>query len=51
MLYGALKTGGLYIIEDVQTSYWSNEPWDGTPINAPEFEGVCVGYFLRVIIM
>ena len=47
-LYGSLKTAGLYIIEDVQTSYWAQEPWDGASINAPEFNNTCVGYFLRL---
>src|SRR5262245_53113512 len=27
-LFGSVKTTGLYIIEDVQTSYWAQEPWD-----------------------
>jgi hypothetical protein len=46
-LVGALKSGGLYIIEDVQTSYWS-DGWDGAPINDPRFDSTCVGYFLRL---
>ena len=48
LLYGALRTNGLYIIEDVQTSYWSHEFWGGAPIDAPEFESTCVGYFMRL---
>src|SRR5262249_15277228 len=46
-LIGALNSGGLYIIEDVQTSFWSHSGWDGAPISDPRFDGTCVGYFLR----
>jgi len=45
-LYPALKDRGIYIIEDVQTSYWSE--WEGAPISDPAFEKTCVGYFLNL---
>jgi len=47
-LIGALNSEGLYIIEDVQTSFWSHSGWDGAPISDPRFESTCVGYFLRL---
>jgi hypothetical protein len=47
-LYPALRRGGIYVIEDVQTSYWSFDYWDGAPVNSPEFSGTCVGYFLNL---
>ena len=47
-LIGALKSEGLYIIEDVQTSFWSHSGWDGAPIGDPRFDSTCVGYFLRL---
>jgi hypothetical protein len=48
VLFSCLNMGGLYIIEDVQTSYWSHGCWDGAPVNAPQFENTCVGYFVRL---
>jgi len=47
-LYPALKDDGIYIIEDVQTSYWKNDGWDGAAIGDPAFEKTCVGYFLNL---
>jgi hypothetical protein len=47
-LFPALKPGGLYIIEDVQTSYWSFDGWDGAPVTSADFQRTCVGYFLRL---
>jgi len=47
-LIGALNSEGLYIIEDVQTSFWSHSGWDGAPISDPRFDSTCVGYFLRL---
>jgi len=44
----ALNSGGLYIIEDVQTSFWSHSGWDGAPIGDSRFDSTCVGYFLRL---
>src|SRR6266487_2878970 len=38
-LFGALKSGGIYIIEDVQTSYWSHGGWDGARVGDPQFDG------------
>jgi hypothetical protein len=48
ILYLALKSGGLYIIEDVQTSYWSDGGYDGASIKDAKFSDTCVGYFLRL---
>jgi hypothetical protein len=48
MLFTELKPRGLYIIEDVQTSYWSHGGYDGASIKDAKFDGTCVGYFLRL---
>lgn len=51
-LFGSVKDGGLYIIEDVQTSFWPGKVgemiWDGRHIDDPEFSQTCVGYFLEL---
>jgi hypothetical protein len=47
-LIGNLTSEGIYIIEDVQTSFWSHSGWDGAPISDPRFDNTCVGYFLRL---
>jgi hypothetical protein len=47
-LYPFLKDGGVYVVEDVQTSYWSFDQWDGADVNGPGFEKTCVGYFLNL---
>jgi demethylmacrocin O-methyltransferase len=48
-LFPTLHQDGLYIIEDVQTSYWPGKigttEWDGAMIDTPEFAKTCVGYF------
>jgi hypothetical protein len=48
-LFAALHPDGLYVIEDVQTSYWPGKvgaiEWGGAMIDAPEFAQTCVGYF------
>jgi demethylmacrocin O-methyltransferase len=47
-----LKDGGLYVIEDVQTSFWSGTvsgtTWDGNRIDVPEFRQTCYGEFLEL---
>jgi hypothetical protein len=53
-LFEALKDGGLYVIEDVHTSYWPDTlevggvRWDGADIDAAEFSQTCMGYFLEL---
>src|SRR4051812_3519050 len=51
-LFPHLKEGGVYVIEDVQTSYWPSEPggppWGGAHLHAPGFAGTCIGEFLEV---
>lgn len=44
-LFDAMNEGGLYVIEDVQTSFWSFGNWDGVHIDSPDFARTCVGYF------
>ena len=51
-LFEHLLDGGIYVVEDTQTSYWSHEP-DGPEVGGknpedPEFSTTCVGYFLRL---
>jgi hypothetical protein len=45
-----VKDGGLYVIEDVQTSFWSGivggVQWDGQHITDPQFADTCYGWFL-----
>jgi hypothetical protein len=51
-LWGAVKDGGVYVVEDVQTSFWSGVVagvnWDGADINDPAFSQTCYGYFLEL---
>lgn len=47
-LFGAVQPGGLYVIEDVMTSFWSWGGWDGAHIDRPDFENTCVGWFGRL---
>jgi hypothetical protein len=51
-LFDAVTDCGLYIIEDVQTSFWAGKvgwmSWDGRHIDDPEFPQTCVGYFLEL---
>jgi hypothetical protein len=53
-LFNALKDGGIYVIEDVHTSYWPSEAevggihWDGADIEDPGFSRTCMGYFLEL---
>jgi Methyltransferase domain len=48
ILFPALKQGGVYVVEDIQTSYWSHGGWDGSSIADPAFAATCVGYFLEL---
>jgi len=49
-LFPHIKDGGLYVIEDVQTSFWSGNvaecEWDGRHITDPQFAHTCYGWFL-----
>jgi demethylmacrocin O-methyltransferase len=51
-LFGALKDGGIYVVEDVQTSFWpgvvAGVKWDGAGIDDPAFARTCYGYFLEL---
>ena len=46
-VFGALRDDGIYVIEDVQTSFWPGF-FGGTAISAPEFAHTCVGEFLEL---
>jgi Methyltransferase domain len=51
-LFPHLKDGGIYVIEDTQTSFWRGSlvgfHWDGCDPFTPEFKGTCVGEFLEL---
>ncbi len=53
-LFGALRDGGVYVVEDVQTSFWpgrvggTETEWDGAHITDPRFQRTCYGYFLEL---
>ena len=53
-LFGALREGGVYVVEDVQTSFWpgrvagTETEWDGAHITDPRFRQTCYGYFLEL---
>lgn len=51
-LFDSLRDGGVYVIEDVQTSFWPGEvatfQWDGRHISDPEFHRTCYGEFLEL---
>ncbi len=51
-LFPHLRDGGMYIIEDVQTSFWNGTQlgmtWDGCPISDPAFGKTCYGTFLEL---
>ncbi len=51
-LFDALMEGGLYVIEDVQTSYWHRPVggvvWDGAAPQSAGFGQTCVGWFLEL---
>jgi Methyltransferase domain len=48
-LFPHLNDGGIYVFEDVQTSYWHGSvggvDWDGSDPFAPNFKDTCVGHF------
>ncbi len=46
-MFGSLKSGGLYIIEDVQTSYWP-VGFGGAEVQDPAFAATCMGTFLEL---
>ena len=52
-MFVALRQGGIYIIEDVQTSFWPGVvggiQWDGAHIDQPQFHTTCVGHFLALV--
>jgi hypothetical protein len=51
-LFDSLRDGGVYVIEDVQTSFWPGEvrgfQRDGRHISDPEFHSTCCGEFLEL---
>jgi hypothetical protein len=51
-LFDAVRPGGLYVIEDVGTSYLDREVggivWDGKHPTDPMFHQTCMGHFLEI---
>ncbi len=49
-IFPHVKDGGLYVLEDVQTSFWSGVvrgmQWGGRHITDPAFADTCYGWFL-----
>ena len=43
-----LKSGGIYVIEDCHTSYWSAVATDGTDFKGGTHEGTVMNYFKRI---
>jgi hypothetical protein len=46
-LFPFLKSGGVYIIEDTQTSYWPK--FGGGNLGTKEYEQSCMQFFLRLV--
>lgn len=46
ILFPSLKDGGIYVIEDTQTSYWPR--FGGGGHQTKEYENSCMRYFLRL---
>lgn len=46
ILFPPLRGGGIYVIEDTQTSYWPS--FGGGNTETPEYENSCMRYFLRL---
>lgn len=49
-LFDALRDDGIYVVEDVQTSFWPGKvgavEWDGAALGDPAFAQTCYGWFL-----
>lgn len=47
ILWPFLKDGGVYIIEDVQTSYWPH--FGGADLGSPHYQRSCMAHFKRLV--
>jgi hypothetical protein len=51
-LWPSLKDDGVYVIEDVQTSFWpgvvDDVAWGGAHVTCPDFHATCYGHFLTL---
>lgn len=47
ILFSQLKPGGIYVVEDTETSYWSAVATDGTDFKGGTHEGTVMNYFKR----
>jgi hypothetical protein len=51
-LFPHIRDAGIYIVEDVQTSFWTGRingvDWDGCGIADPQFDQTCYGWFLEL---
>ena len=46
-LFNALSDGGIYVIEDVMTSYWKFSYWDGKSLEEQDTQ-TCMGWFTKL---
>jgi hypothetical protein len=46
VLFQTLKNGGVYVVEDTQTSYLTS--YGGRHADSPDFDKTCTGYFLEM---
>jgi 8-demethyl-8-alpha-L-rhamnosyltetracenomycin-C 2'-O-methyltransferase len=47
-LFPALNDGGVYVVEDVMTSYWHFDGWDGADLGDARFDSTCMAWFTRL---
>lgn len=47
ILFSQLKPGGIYVVEDTETSYWAAIATDGTDFKGGTHEGTVMNYFKR----
>jgi hypothetical protein len=47
ILWPFVRDGGIYVVEDVQTSYWP--AYGGAALGAPGHHGSCMAYFKRLV--
>jgi hypothetical protein len=46
-MFPLLKSGGIYVVEDTETSYWSAVATDGTDFKGGDHPNTVMNYFKR----